>query len=585
MKTRNEIEEKYKWDLDLFKTDEEIEKVFKYIDKLIKVVPEYNGQLGNKEKLYEFWFKFKKERREISKLSFYIFNKISEDNSNTKILKLQQRFDNACTKLSQAEAFVNPQLYELTDEYLLSLLSDKRFKNFENVIKDIIKFKPHKLDQHSSVLISKISKALNQNSSVFDIISDSELEYADALDSKGKAHKVDNASYGELVISTDRTLRKNAFFSLMNGYGKFNKTIAALLVGDMQADFDFAKLKNYSSTLEQALLVNDVPQSVFDKNLEEVNKNLPILHKFLKIVAKKEGLKDYAYYDLFQDKKVSGKMTVEKAQEILLKAVEPLGEEYLENVNRKLADKSIDYMPNKNKATGGYSCDCYGAKTIILMNWAYDYSSLSTLCHEMGHCINSELYLKTQPEEKAEIIIPLAEIASTVNEILLVNYMLKNCKPKEKEYYLYHFLNEARATIFQQSMYSEFELYAHTCVEKEIPVTYEDLNNKYLEVAKKYYKTCVVPDCLKFGWSRIPHFYRPYYVYSYSTGMITAIAIVSKILSDKNYYKKYIQFLKNGINKSFMEILKSIDIDLTTDEPYEIAFNFINEKLKEYEQI
>lgn len=353
----------------------------------------------------------------------------------------------------------------------------------------------------------------------------------------------------------------------------------------MEADFDFAKLKNYSSTLEQALLINDVPKSVFDKNIEEINKNLPILHKFLKIAAKKEGIKDYAYYDLFEDKKVSGKMTVEKAQEILLKIVKPLGEEYVENVKRKLTDKSIDYMPNKNKATGGYSWDCYGAKTVILMNWAYDYSSLSTLCHEMGHCINSELYLKAQPEEKASIIIPLAEIASTVNEILLVNYMLENCKPKEKEYYLNQFLDEVRATIFQQTMYSEFELFAHTCVEKETPITYEDLNNKYFEVAKKYYKTCVVPECVKYGWSRIPHFYRPYYVYSYSTGMITAIAIVSKLLKDKNYSKKYIEFLKNGTNKNFMDILKSIDIDLTTDEPYEIAFNFINEKLKAYEKI
>ena len=584
MKTREQIDEKYKWDIEFF-NDAQIENVFKIFEKLTSKLPKYKGQLGNKEKLHEYWFKFKKEFIEIDKLNFYLGNSQNADNSNTKILKLITRYTNASQKLGEATSFAAPQLYELDDKYLHSLLKDERFKDADNFIKNIIKFKPHKLDEKSSDLLAKISKSLNQNNEIFEIINNSELTFEDALDGKGKPHKVDNASFAELVSSTDRTLRTNAYNSMMKGFANFNKTFASLLLGDMESDFALTKLRNYNSVLEESLLGDDVPQAVFNKNIEEVNKNLKIMHEYLKICAKKSGLKNFSTVDLYEDKKIGGKMTVEKAQEILLKVVEPLGADYVKNVKRKISDKSIDYMPNKNKRTGGYSWDCYGAKSVILMNWTFDYDALSTLCHEMGHCINSEYYVAAQPREKAGIIIPLAEIASTVNEILLTVYMLNNCKPKDKQYYLSQFLETVRGTIFSQTLYTEFELFAHNSVEKENPITYEDFNNKYLELMKKYYGVIKVPENAKYAWSRVPHFYSPFYVYAYSTGMITALAIVAKLLADKNYYKKYIEFLKNGVDKNYMEILKYIDIDLTTDEPYEIAFNFIKEKLNEFKNL
>ncbi len=583
MKLRSQIEDKYKWDLELFKTDEEIEKVFAYIEKLTKVLPTYSGKFGDKQKLYEYLFKYKKEENAIEKLQYYIFNTISEDNSNTQILKLSTRLTNALSKYRQATAFVMPQLYELKDEYLRSLLEDKKFSEYNNFFRDIIKFKPHKIDEKTNDVIAKLNKSFNENSDIYDIITDSELTFEDALDGKGKAHKIDNASYVECVSSLDRVLRKNAYLSMYNGYKKFNKTFASLLLGDMESDFDFCKLRHYKSQLEQSLTKKDIPKAVFDKNIAEINKNLNVLQNFVKTAAKKSGLKDFAIYDLYEDKKIGGKISVEKAQQIVLSALAPLGSEYIEKVKLKLNDKSIDYMPNKNKANGGYSTHVYGAKPIILMNWTFDYDSVSTLAHEMGHCINSVYFMSAQPEQKADVIIPLAEIASTVNEILLSVYMINTCKPKDKEYYLFQLLDRFNSTVFSQTLYTEWEVFVHTSVENETPITYDDLNNKYHDLLKKYYaNSLVIPDCAKYHWSRVPHFYRPYYVYSYSTGMITAIAIVSKLLKDKAYSKKYIEFLKNGTNKSFMEILKYIDIDLTTDEPFEIAFNFIKEKLNEY---
>ncbi len=583
MKLRSQIEDKYKWDLDMFKTDEEIGKVFSYIDKLTKIMPTYSGKLGDKEKLYEYFFKYKKEENEIEKLQFYIFNTLSVDNSNTEILKLSTRFQNAISKYYRATAFAYPQICKLPNKFLNSVVNDEKFKNLNNYFKDIIKFKPHSLDEKTTDVIAKLNKSFNQNSDIFDIITDSELTFEDSLDSKGRKHKIDNASYAECVSSKDRVLRNNAYYSMYNGYKKFNKTFASLLLGDMDCNLDYLKLRNYKNQLELCLLANDIPKEVFDKNISAINKNLNVLQDFVKATAKKSGLKNFSLIDMNEDKKIGGKISVEKAQEIVLKALAPLGSEYIAKVKQKLNDKSIDYMPNQNKANGGYSTHVYGAKPIILMNWTYDYDSVSTLAHEMGHCINSVYFLSAQPEEKADVIIPLAEIASTVNEILLSIYMTNNCKKNEKEYYLHQLLDRFDGTVFRQTLYTEWELFVHTNIENEIPITYEDLNNKYYELLKKYYnKSLVIPDCAKYHWSRVPHFYRPYYVYSYSTGMITAIAIVSKLLKDKTYSKKYIEFLKNGTNKSFMEILKSIDIDLTTDEPFEIAFNFIKERLNEY---
>lgn len=390
--------------------------------------------------------------------------------------------------------------------------------------------------------------------------------------------------YSSLVSSKDKKLRETAFNSIMNGFGKFNKTLAELYISNLKSENDFNKLTNYKNSLEARLEDEDVPTSVFDNNLKNVQKNIPVLQQYIKTKATNQ--EKFAYYDLFKDEKINGKVTLQKGIEIMLKALSPLGEDYIKMVERKLNDKSIDFMPNLNKDSGAYCSDMYDCKTLILMNWKDDFNSLSTLVHEMGHCINAELFNASQPQEKAGITIFSAEIASTVNEILLNEYMLKNSKTKkEKLYYLNEFLEQVRSTIFRQTLFSEFELYSHTQIENETPITYEDLNNKYFELCKKYYgNSCILPKNLKFEWSRIPHFYRSFYVYSYSTGLLTAICIAKRILNNKEYTKNYIKFLQNGISRPAVEVLKEIDVDLTTDKPFIEAFEFIKNRLHEYKK-
>lgn len=587
MKLRAQISDEFKWDLSSYISNEhEIEEIFKIMENLVKILPSYSGKLNDKEILLERLTKFEPDYIKIYKLAHFISHSLNVDSTDTKMLALSQRFDNLYTKMSEANAYFMPQMYELSDDFLNSLLLDNRFNDYENSIKNIIKLKPHRLDEKTNTILAKMGSFLGNNSNLHSILTDSEMYFDDAVDSNGKTHKVDNATAPIYLRSNDQQLRKTTFISRMKAFQKLNKTFAELYLKDIELDKFSYKLRNYSSTLEEVLLNEDVPISVFQNNIKNVNKYIPILQDYVKTRKKASKLKNFAYYDLFEDSKSNKKISLEKAHELVLNAIKPIGEEYCSMVKNKLSDKSIDYLPNANKNSGAYCSNCYDAKTLILMNYNYDFNSVSTLIHEMGHCINAEYFNSAQPREKAEISIFAAEIASTTNEILLNLEMQKNSNKSDKAYYIKTLLDDVRSTIYRQTLFSEFELYAHECIDNETPITYADLNKKYFELNQKYYgKSCILPKEFQYEWERIPHFYNAYYVYSYSTGMITAITLAYKLIHEKGFYKKYVEFLKNGTNKPAVEILKEIGVDLTTDEPFDTAFKFIKSQLDEYKNL
>jgi len=582
MKNRNEIPEQYKWKLTHFKTEEDINNTLKLLDKSTQNASKYNGKFNDPEMFFDYFYSNIEDNIKIHQLYHYVSNMQSIDGNNQEIKKLIERIEIAAAKNSKAYSYVEPQLNKLSTKYLKELKSDPRAKDIENEINRLIISKKHRIDEKTSKVISDLNRSFNDTSSIFDILTDLEMPFEDAIDSNKQSHKVSDSTYGSLISSTDRNLRKTAFSSLMNGYGKFNQTLTALYTKDVKCNIDFAKLYNYNTLLEETLF-DYIPKKVFENNIKVVEKNIPVLQDFINTLKTTYNFNDFAYYDLFVDKKINGEISIEEGQKLMLNALAPLGSDYTQKVKQKLNDNSIDYLPNKGKTSGAYCSHCYNAKTLILMNWLNDFNSVSTLTHEMGHCINAEYFNEAQPYHKADISIFAAEIASTVNEILLNQYMQKTCSPEHKAYYIKEFLNDVRSTIFRQTLFTEFELYAYSSIENENPITNEDLNDKYYELNKKYYGTsCILPDELKYEWSRIPHFYRPYYVFSYSTGLLTAISICQKILDNENYYKSYIKFLKNGTNKKPVEMLKEIGINLTTEKPFESAFEFIKKQLAEY---
>lgn len=585
MQLRKDIPEEFKWDIGLFKTQEEIEKALKTIEESTLNAKKYYGKFNDKEMFFDYFYSNIDKNILISQLYHYVGNMQSIDGANTDIKKLIQRIEILSTKNEQAYSYVNPQLSKLSTKYLKELLLDPRSKDIENIIKSLIISKKHAIDEKTSKVVADLTMSFCDNRSLFDIITDMEMPFEDATDSDGKSYPVKEATYRQYLISKDRQLRKSSFNSIMNGYGNFNQTLAFLYIKDIQADNAFIKLYKFKTYLEKKLF-DYVPEKVFRNNIKFVTKNMPLLQDFVSITAKDSKLENFAYYDLFQDDKMSGEITISQGKEIMLKSLAPLGEDYIKRVKQKLTDKSIDYLPNKDKTSGAYCSNCYKAKTLILMNWVNDFDSISTLTHEMGHCINAEYFNEAQPIFKAEIPIFSAEIASTVNEILLNQYMLNHCTEHEQKYYLKQFLNQVRSTIFRQTLFTEFELYAHESIENETPITHEELNEKYYELNQKYYgNSCVLPDNLKYEWSRIPHFYRPYYVFTYSTGLLTAITIAQRLLTEKDFNEKYIHFLKNGSNKKPVEILKEIGIDLTKELPYNNAFNFIKKQLQKYKSL
>ena len=586
MKKRSQIPEKYKWDLSTHIKDEnEIKRILSIMEKLPDKLAKYNGKLNDKELLIERFNKFTKDFSEIDKLASYISNSLNVDSENIEMIKLSQRFNTLAQKIDLADAFFEPQMYELDDKYLNELLNEKRLKNWDNYIRDIIKFKPHKLDEQSSLLLSKMSKFTSPEAGLHSDMLD-ELKYADIVDENGKKYKLDNSNISKFLQGKNRTLRKNAYISRLKAYKQFNKTFADIYINELEKCKFYAEIHKYKSRLESVLLSSEIPESILENNIKIVTKNIKILQNFVKIQKKLSNLKDFSFYDLLEDSGLNKKFTIEQSQKIILEALKPLGEEYLSIVKRKFADRSIDYLPCEHKETGGYCSNTYNTKTVILMNFVDDFDSLSTLIHEMGHCVNAEYFNANQPYQKAGITIFSAEIASTVNEILLNFYMQNNAKTKrEKSYYLKQFLDGVNNTIFRQTLFTEFELFAHTKIENDENLTYKDLNNEYLRLSKKYYGASIIPSVQQYEWMRIPHFYSSYYVYTYSTGMLTAITIANKLLTDASFKDKYIKFLKNGVNKPAVEMLKEIGIDVTNLTTFESAFNFISKQLKTYADI
>jgi len=583
MKSRNQIDEKYKWDLELFKTEEEIERAFDAFEVLMNEIPKFYGKFNNKDKFFEYHNLIKEKFIIIGKLDFYLTNSRYADFSDIKILQLIERFEMAQSNLNQASSFVDSQLAELDEQYLYSLLEDPRAKDLNVIIKDLIKNKKHQLDEKSNEIISKLSNSFNNSYNIFSTLKNSEIQFTPAEDKNKKKHIVNHETIPKLYTSKDRVLRKNTYNSVYDSFKQYNKTLSQLYIDFLKGQKDFCRLYNYTSILEEKLEDEKVPYKIFENNLNNINKFININKEIYKIRKIETGIKDFSVYDTFQTKSIGGKISIEKAKDIIISALSPLGSDYLKLLSKKFNDKSIDFLPNKHKYNSAYCSDIYACKSVILMNWSYKFYDVSDLAHELGHAVNAEFYLNTQPYEKANTTIFASEIASTVNEILLNNYMLNTCKKRDRKYYLYEFLSFVSGAIFTQTLYTEFEHFAISNIENDKPLTYEDLNKKYLELENKYFKGGYkIQTSIQYHWSRIHHFYLPYYVFSYSTGMITAICIANRILKDKSFQEKYIKFLKNGLSNPAHEVLKDIGIDLTTDSPFEEAFKFIKTRLNEY---
>lgn len=591
MKKRSQISEKYKWNLDdIYSSIDDLKSDIEVLKGYPQKLSQYKGKLGKKDKCLEY-FKLNTEVSMLSeKVGVYVGLKLAENLENTTFIEIQSVLGNIEKNLSIATAFEESELISYGVKYLEKLLADDRFKEYALAIKDFIRNSEHILPEEQEKLMGKVSKALGGYSDVFDNIDTLDLKFKPALDSKGKEHEVNDHNYSMLLESKDRTLRKNALESFTAGYHSLCNTIATNYIGSVEGDWFIADAYKHKSTLDMAMFGENLPKEIYTTLLSSVKSTVKLVHKFYALKKKALGYKDFYFYDrLVPITNFSSKKSYEENFEIVIKAMSVLGDEYVEGLKTARDNRWIDVYPCIGKEGGGFCCSMYTPHPYILLNTVDDSSSISTLAHELGHAMHGYLSAKNQPFENYDHTIFLAEIASTVNEVLLFKYLYRNATSrKEKISRLEKYIGNIIATIYTQTMYSEFEYFAHSLVEKGEPISKDILCAKYKSLVKEYYGSGVklISTDVGEGFMRVPHFYRAYYVYKYATGMTSAINFASKIdAQDEVAKNKYLEYLKSGTKDYSINILKNAGVDLLSKEPYMVVEKELRWALSELESL
>ena len=588
---RSKVPAKYKWDLSSYcKDDEEFFSRIKLIEARADEIKAFEGKLNDEEILLKVLNLDSEISLEREVLGNYAARRFEEDLSSSSGQQLESEFSRVATLLSVAGSYVTPEISKFSNEKLEKLKKNPKFFHFKLYFRDIIKSKPHILKGDQEKMISGMGEFLGASSDCFDAFSNADLKFEDVLDSRGRKHKFNQELYGVYMRSKDRTLRENAIKRINGTFGKFSNLLTKNYLANVKEDCYFAKLRNYPSALFHAIKSEDASQKVYENLISSVRKNIKIMHRFAELKRQKLGLDKFAIYDQSAPvgKSLNKKYTFDEAYELFKASVAVLGPEYVKVLNEAKAERWIDVMPNDGKATGAYSAGAFGKNPVVLMNFVGDFRSVETLAHEMGHSMHTYFSSKHQIFEESGYVIFVAEVASTVNEMLLSMHMLKNCRSKkEKLAIIDNLFVGVRSTIFRQTMFAEFEEWVHSECEAGRPLSKDLLCKKYYDLNKFYFGSKVkLVDEIQYEWSRIPHFYRSFYVYKYATGLISALNIVNAILSGKEgALEKYLNFLCSGCTKPPVELLKDAGCDLENPQTFDEVFEFLNALLDEYAKL
>ncbi len=588
LKPRSEVLEQFKWKIDdLVSSDKSWEERFEKLKQDFIKMDSFKNNL-NINNLLECLSLRDKISNETFTLYVYANLKKNEDSTNNFYQSLASKSDSLISLYQGAIAFLEPELLSLDENELLKAVSSGDLSLYNHYIKNLLRTKEHILSTEKEEILASAYEISQSADNIFSMLNNADADFGYIKDENGKEIKVTHGNYSMLLENPNRNVREQAFKAMYKFYYNLKNTVATTYTSSVKADIFNAKVRNYNSSLEHALSETNVSLDVYKNLISTVHKFLPAMHKYVDIRKKRLGLSEIHFYDLYTPivKDVDKKITFEEGKKITLEALKPLGDDYIKNLNEAFNNRWIDVYENIGKRSGAYVWGAYGCHPFVSLNYTDTLDDMFTLAHEMGHAMHSHYTHTNQPYIYGDYTIFLAEVASTVNEALLMEHLLKTTKNEDEKLYLInHFMEQFRTTLFRQTMFAEFEMIVHEKMENGEPQTFESLCEIYKDLNIKYYgNDIVIDEEITWEWARIPHFYSAFYVYQYATGYSCAIAFSKKIL-EENKTDDYIGFLKSGSCDYSTEILKKAGVDMTKKEPIENALKVFENLVDKMEKI
>ena len=584
------MEEKNSWNLqDIFENEEQFKKEKDEIIKKLEEIAKYQGILcDTSDNLFNCYKLYEQALEKFEKVYAYGMLTYHLDMSNQEGIKIFKEVENLGTEFSVKTSFITPEITYADENAIRKYISEERFKGYKRDINDILEKKKHVLSKEEENILANFSEVISAPENTFDTLTNAEFKFGTLIDENGKEVELTDSTYTLYLKNKEQKVRKQAFDLMYKKYSEFVNTITEMYISNVKSTI--AKIRKYNSSIEHAVDNDDASLKVYESLIEAVNEDMTVNYEFLKLKKKMLNLKEMHMYDLYVNPCEQGKdeITYEEAKKEVLNALQILGKEYVNKLQEAFDNRWIDVYAKPNKRGGAYSMGVYGVHPYVLTNFVNSKRDVSTIAHELGHSMHSYYSNKEQNVINANYTIMVAEVASTVNEILLSDYQIKNEKDsKKKAELLYELLEMIRATLFRQAMFAEFEKIVHDKTENNVMLSADDLNDIYYKLNQKYFGNDVdVDEQIKYEWARIPHFYTDFYVYKYCTGVSAAISIASKIINkEPGFVEKYIEMLKQGCSKKSIDLLKMVDVDLESKDTYKRAIDFYNQKINELNEI
>jgi len=591
VKKREEMDAQYQWKLeDIFASEKQWEEEFESAKALIPKFQAFQGKLHSAEEVLRCFELEDKLSISLERLYVYANMRLHQNMGNTKYQALSDKARKLNVDANEALSFITPEILALTNEELDQLIADPKLSNYKHSLSEMKRSKAHILTQAEEALLAQVGNISSAPSNIFGMLNNADMKFPKVKNENGEEVELTHGTYIQFLESKNRDVRREAFQAMYATYSSLSNTLGATFTANVNKNLFLTKTRKYNSVLEMFLYGDNVPTDVYNNLIETIHQHLPLMYRYMELRKKLLGVDELHMYDLFAPlvEEFDMKITYDEAKNIVFDSLQPLGQDYLNVLKQGFNDGWIDVYENEGKRSGAYSWGAYGTHPYVLLNHKDNLNSMFTLTHEMGHALHSYYSDEEQHYRNAQYPIFLAEVASTLNEALLMDYLLKkSTDPKEKLYLLTYYADQFRTTVFRQTMFAEFEKIVHERSEKGESLTPEDYSEIYYNLNKLYYGDGVVVDKdIAMEWARIPHFYTSFYVYKYATGFSAATSFSKQILDEgAPAIDRYLGFLKSGGSDYPIEILKRAGVDMSTPEPIEQAMSVFAELIEQMEEL